>query len=167
MASPYIGEIHPWAGNFEPQGFLFCDGRLLAIADYDALFNLIGTTYGGDGQDTFALPDLRGRVPVHLGSGYVQGQVSGQESVTLTTSQMPSHTHAVLASSALGHVADPSAAYPAMDRDFPAYVDDLTGFTQLGNTVSIAGGGQPHENMPPFVAVNYIIAVFGIFPQQN
>src|SRR6478672_8078884 len=111
MAQPYVGEIRMFAGNFAPAGWMFCEGQLLPISEYETLFNLIGTTYGGDGQSTFALPDLRGRIPMHPGNGHVQGERAGAETVTLTTSQIPVHNHALLATSAVGTQSSPAGNY--------------------------------------------------------
>ena len=159
MSQPYIGEIRMFAGNFPPNGWAFCDGQLLAIADNDALFNLIGTTYGGDGQVTFALPDLRGRAAVGVGTGpglstYVIGEQGGAETVTLTTNQIPAHGLQISTADRTrnrptGVVATGGAYRPAADANM--------GFATMG-------GNQPHENMPPFVAVSFIISLFGIFP---
>lgn len=173
MATPFLGQIMMFGGNFAPLGWAFCDGSLLAIAQNDALFALIGTIYGGDGQTTFALPDLRGRVPIHQGQGpglssYVMGQKAGTETVTVTTNQLPSHTHALACATGAGNVVSPSNAYFAGDP-----TNNSGGFNSAGGSamnaavISAAGGSQPHENMMPFLAVNFVIALEGIFPQRN
>jgi len=168
MSAPYIGEIRIFAGNFAPYGWALCDGRLLPISEYDALFALIGTIYGGDGVNNFALPDLRGRVPVHQGQGAgltncVIGQAAGTESVMLTTNQIPMHAHNPACNSQPGTSTDPTNNFLAASNDLRPYSD------QPLNTIMFApaGGGQPHENMMPCVAINYIIALWGIYPSQS
>lgn len=173
MSQPFIGEIRIFAGNFAPAGWAFCDGSLQAISENDALFNLIGTTYGGDGQVTFALPNLACRIPVHQGQGpglqsYIIGQLGGQESVTLNTQQIPIHNHAFLAAGGTGHVSQPEGALLAAHRDDKAFLaSTATTGTLAGASVANAGGSQPHENMPPFLAICFIISLFGIFPSQT
>lgn len=167
MAQPYVGEIRLFAGNFAPAGWMFCDGSILPISQFDTLFNLIGTTYGGDGQGTFALPDLRGRVPMHQGNGQVVGQMGGSESVTLNQSQIPGHTHALVSTSNAA-----TAAYgPAGNMLAPASVNTYgpgpATAPMASSALTVAGGNQPHENMAPFVAMSYIISLFGIFPSQS
>lgn len=167
MSSPFIGEIRMFGGNFAPAGWAFCDGSLIPISENDALFTLIGTTYGGDGQSTFALPDLRSRVPIHQGPGFALGQSGGAETVTLTTNQIPSHTHTPQANSAAGTASSPSNAVWAnsslgqFDNANPA--DSSMAASAMGPT----GGSQPHDNMVPFLAVNFILSLFGIFPSQT
>ena len=169
MSQPYIGEIRMFGGNFAPVGWAFCQGQIQAISENDALFNLIGTTYGGDGQTTFALPNLASRVPVHMGSGHVLGEVAGTESVTISVQQMPIHTHAFQASSSSGGSANPSgqtlATTAASATIYSAPQDDPT--PMAAQEVQQAGGSQPHDNVQPFLAVNYIISLFGIFPSQS
>jgi microcystin-dependent protein len=171
MGQPYIGEIRMFAGNFAPAGWAFCDGRQLAISENDALFNLIGTTYGGDGQQTFNLPDLRGRMPVHAGTlggnTYILAQTGGAETVSLSANQMPSHAHPVACSSVNGNSADPSGKVPAASATKLYTAGTGANASLNGLSLSSAGGNQPHENMPPFLAVNFIIALFGVFPSQN
>lgn len=173
MADPYIGEIRMFGGNFAPVGWLFCDGQTVAITEYEALFNLIGTTYGGDGQVTFQLPDLRGRLPVHQGTlqgvgvTFQLGERAGDEAITLTQQQIPNHTHAVAAQSSPGHVADPGGAFVAAHRDFPAFSASVPSIPMNAAAVGVTGGTQPHQNLPPYLCVNFIIAVFGIFPSQT
>ncbi len=182
MAQPYVGEIRMFAGNFAPAGWMFCKGELIPISEYETLFNLIGTTYGGDGQSTFALPDLRGRVPIHMGTGsdginYSLGEMGGVEQVTLTTSQMPGHFHPILGSfpvygSNPGSTSDPRNAYPAMSPGNKLYSTALKGDTMAPpenptfNTGS-TDASQPHTNMQPYLCVNFIISMFGIYPNPT
>jgi len=168
MSQPYVGEIRIFAGNFAPAGWMFCEGQVLAISDYDTLFTLIGTTYGGDGQSTFALPDLRGRVPLHTGAGSTLGEASGTETVTLTTNQLPAHQHPLLATGNVGNALSPSNAVYAQVP--PATVQVYTQDNSVIPTatpVSAAGGSQPHENHQPLLAVSFILSLFGIFPSQT
>ncbi|KAA0256356.1 phage tail protein [Acidobacteria bacterium ACD] len=172
MSSPYIGEIRLFAGNFAPLGWAFCDGSLIPISENDALFNLIGTTYGGDGQQTFALPDLRGRAPVHQGTGpglgtYVIGQSGGVENVTLTQNQMPVHSHAQLATEISAQNPQPEGGIPAQSTTVQPYLTDAGQVALSPNAVSPAGGSQPHGNMQPFLCVSFIISLFGIFPSPT
>ncbi|HEX2629178.1 MAG TPA: tail fiber protein [Chitinophagaceae bacterium] len=169
----YLGEIKLFGGNFAPAGWAACDGRLLSIAENDALFALLGTIYGGDGQSTFGLPDLRGRVPMHQGtlsggSTYVIGQMAGVESVTLNTNTMPSHTHLFAASSTAGTTNDPTNGFLAAAETFQPYSNGTAPDTNLSPAaLSVVGGNQPHDNTVPFQAVQFIIALQGIFPSQN
>jgi microcystin-dependent protein len=172
MSDPYVGEIRIFAGNFAPQGWAICDGSVYSIAQNEVLFALLGTTYGGDGQTTFNLPDLRSRVPIHQGNGYVIGQLGGTENVTLITAQLPAHNHAVQSSSAHGNSSSPAGALWATDGTGVAapYRKPASGGTAVAlhpATVGNSTGGQPHENRQPVQALNYIIALFGIFPSQN
>jgi microcystin-dependent protein len=161
----YLGEIKLFGGNFAPLGWAACDGRLLSIAENDALFALIGTTYGGDGQVTFGLPDLRGRVPMHQGtlaggSAYFIGQMSGVESVTLITGNLPVHTHPFACSNVGGTTNDPTNGYLAAAATFQPYSSGTTPDTNLvPAAVGMMGGNQPHDNMVPFQAVQFIIAL--------
>ncbi|RZJ06666.1 MAG: phage tail protein [Rubrivivax sp.] len=170
MSNPYIGEVRLFGGNFAPVGWAFCHGQLLSIAEYEVLFQLIGTTYGGDGETTYALPDLRGRVPMHQGHGpglttRTLGERDGTETVTLTASQMPRHTHALLANPAAATGSTPGGAVLAATS--VASYDSAPGATAMaGGAVGSAGGTQPHENMASTLAVSYIISLFGIFPSQ-
>ena|SRR5438128_8975221 len=170
MASPFIGQITLFAGNFAPRGWAFCNGQLLSIAQNTALFSILGTTYGGNGQTTFALPDLRGRVPVHAGQGpglsnYDLGQQGGAESVTLTTAQMPAHTHPANANDSAATTNRPGGGVPARGG---SYADAPDGSTTLDPAaVGSAGGDQPHTNVQPYTTLNYIIAIEGIFPSRN
>ena len=169
MSQPYVGEVRLFAGNFAPLGWMFCDGQVLAIAENEVLFNLIGTTYGGDGQTTFALPDLRGRVPVHQGGqpAYAMGQSGGAESVTLTAAQMPAHTHAMLASSTAASTAHGPSEVLGASTAMHFYGTGTPGMAMDANALAPVGGNQPHDNMPPFVALSYIVSLFGIYPSQN
>jgi microcystin-dependent protein len=172
MSQPFVGEIRMFAGNFAPAGWAFCDGQLLAIAENDVLFNLIGTTYGGDGQETFALPDLRGRLPIHMGQGpglssRTIGEQDGTEAVTLTVNQMPIHTHATLLSSAAGSEANPGGNVLAASPNVRLYRPGASTVTLSPQSVTPAGGNQPHDNLMPFLCVNFIISLFGIFPSQT
>ena len=177
MSVPFIGEIRMFGGNFPPQGWAFCNGAVMAIAQNDALFTLIGTTYGGDGQSTFALPDLQGRVPMHQGTGSVIGQKAGVESVTLTNNQIPAHNHPVQAASGTqGAVAVPASntilgdevLNPAQNPTPFAYLPGGGVATPLAQfSIGATGGNEPHDNMQPFLTINFIISLFGIFPTQN
>jgi microcystin-dependent protein len=171
MSSPFVGEIRLFAGNFAPAGWAFCDGSVLSIATNDVLFALIGTTYGGDGQTTFTLPDLRGRIPIHMGQGaglsnYVIGQNGGVETVTLTTQQIPAHSHTLAATASPGHLASPAGALPARHRDYMSFLDAGPGPAMNAQSLGVAGGSQPHDNMPQYLCVSFIISLFGIFPSQ-
>ena len=167
MSSPYIGEIRMFGGNFAPQGWAFCNGQLLPISQYDTLFILIGTTYGGDGQTTFALPNLQSRVPVHAGPGFALGQAGGTESVTLTASQIPAHTHTLNADENSGTQLGPANNVLAQTQNPLMYRTIAPTLAMNGSSVQPAGGSQPHDNMLPFVAVNFIISLFGIYPTQS
>lgn len=173
MGEPYIGEIRMFAGNFAPNGWAFCEGQTLPIAENDALFTLIGTTYGGDGQETFNLPNLASRVPIHMGTGpdgtaYTIGQMGGTEQETLTVQQIPVHAHPLLASTADGTFNNPEGAVLAQTPAgiFPYFEDAPTSNMSAG-AISPVGGSQPHENVQPFLCVNFIISLFGIFPSQT
>jgi microcystin-dependent protein len=171
MSDPYIGEIRMFGGGFAPAGWAFCNGALMAIAENDALFQLIGTTYGGDGVSTFGIPDLQGRVPVHQGQGpslqnYTIGQKAGVETVTLTTNQIPVHNHAVAASQALSNTTSPANNVLAQNTQILMYTQDSVTRFMPPNAVSAVGGSQPHDNLQPYLAISFIISLFGIFPHQ-
>jgi len=169
MAQPYVGEIRMFAGNFAPAGWMLCEGQLLPISENETLFNLIGTTYGGDGQNTFALPDLRGRLPIHFGNGFILAETGGTEEVTLTVQQIPVHTHALLCSTDLTASASPANQVPGPPAaaTVSPYGTDAP-LTVLGPaSVSTIGGSQPHTNFQPYLCVNFIISLFGIFPSQT
>lgn len=163
--TPFVGEMRLFAGNFAPVGWMFCEGQLLPISEFETLFNLIGTTYGGDGQSTFALPDMRGRWPMHFGAGFTLAETGGVENVTLTASQIPNHTHQPMAASAATS-ADPTGNVPAQWSD-SEYSTAGAGGTLLPTSIGQTGGSQPHDNLPPYVAVSFIISLFGIFPSQT
>lgn len=167
MSQPYVGEVRIFGGNFAPAGWAFCNGQLMPISENEALFYLIGTTYGGDGESTFALPDLACRVPLGTtsGQGWILGQMGGQESVTLTTQQMPSHTHAVLASDAPATSTDPSQKVWASWADSP-YSTAPTSVGMEPTSLTASGGNQPHENRGPALGLSFIISLFGIYPSQ-
>lgn len=165
MSNPYIGEIRLFAGNYAPVGWLLCQGQLLQISQYDVLFNLIGTTYGGDGQQTFALPDLQSRMPVHQGTGYVLGQTGGLETVTLNRTQMPVHTHQPVAAT-VATSQSPSSNVWASYANY-SYSSQPPAAAMAVNALTLAGGNQPHDNMSPYQVVNFIIATEGIYPAPN
>ena len=173
MSNPYIGEIRMFGGNFAPAGWMFCDGQLLPISENDALFTLIGTTYGGDGQSTFALPDLRGRLPLHQGTGssgssYLLGQNGGVEAVTLTVNQIPAHGHPPLCNNNAGTLTVPTNAFWAgVGAGFQQYSQPTSAHTMHPGAIALAGGGQPHDNFSPYLCVNFIISLFGVFPSQT
>jgi microcystin-dependent protein len=169
MSDPYVGEIRLFAGNFAPVGWAFCDGQLLPISENETLFNLIGTTYGGDGQSTFGLPDLRGRIPIHTGGGFTLAESGGVESVTLTVNQIPAHPHPFLASNDIATAAGPSVNVPATTNVAKKVYAAAASPTSAMDPQSIgpSGGSQPHDNFQPYQCINYIISLFGIFPQQN
>lgn len=167
MSEPYVGEIRMFGGNFAPVGWAFCDGSLMPISDYETLFNLIGTTYGGDGQSTFALPDLRGRMPLHMGGSYVIGQLAGVEQVTLTTSQIPAHSHPAYATSGGGNQSGPVAGAVWASAPGKIYAAGPANAPMNAAGVAASGGSQPHDNMPPFLCISFIISLFGIFPSQT
>jgi len=169
MATPYVGEIRLTGFNFAPEGWQLCNGSLLPIDEFTTLFQLLGTTYGGDGQTTFALPDLRGRSPIHQGTGgggtYALGQIAGSESVVLTTLEIPAHTHTIGATSAGGQTSSPSGQTFAANSQIEQYETSAGSFS--GPILALNSGGQGHENRMPYVAMNYIISLFGIFPSQS
>jgi microcystin-dependent protein len=174
MSTPYIGEIRMVGFNFAPTGWAFCDGQTLPISQYAALFDLIGTTYGGDGINTFNLPDLQGRFPAHQGSSshgssYVIGQSAGSETVTLLISQMPMHNHTAVCAAGGGIAASPFRAFWSTDPqgNTAAYNDAPDGSSMASGALAIAGSGLPHENRQPYLGLNFIISLFGVFPSQN
>ena len=170
--APYIGEIRLFGGNFAPAGWAFCQGAILPISENETLFQLIGTTYGGDGESTFALPDLQGRVPVHQGqgpglSGYTIGENAGVEQVTLTNQQIPIHTHLMLASTAGGTSANPQGNLLGSPPAVTLFLKEKPTLPLAATMVAPAGGSQPHENRMPFLTINYIISLFGTFPSPT
>lgn len=166
MAQPYVGEIRIFAGNFAPAGWMFCEGQVLPISEYETLFNLIGTTYGGDGQSTFNLPDMRGRLPIHMGNGFTLAETGGVETVTLTTQQIPNHSHAPMAQSATGTQAGPGGGLWAASS-LRLYTEFAPSSNMSTQAIGSAGGSQPHNNFQPYLCVDFIISLFGIFPSQN
>jgi microcystin-dependent protein len=170
--APFIGEIRLFVGNFAPSGWAFCDGQQLPISENDALFTLIGTTYGGDGQETFALPDLRGRAPVHMGTGpggvtKALAETGGTEQETLTVQQTPIHTHPYTASSSTGNISAPSNNVLAEVSLATPYIFDTPSASLAPQAATPAGGSQPHENMQPYLVISFIISLFGVFPTQT
>jgi len=164
MSQPYIGEIRMFAGNFAPAGWMLCEGQILPISENETLFNLIGTTYGGDGQSTFGLPDLRGRVPIHQGNVFVIGEQGGVEEVTLTVNQIPVHSHALFASGDLGNQLTTTGNLLSNSQGAIPYIEDVTTINMSSSAITPVGGSQPHTNFQPYLCVNFIISVFGIFP---
>lgn len=156
-----------FAGNFAPAGWQFCDGQLLAISENETLFNLIGTTYGGDGESTFALPDLRGRLPLHQGNGFNLASTGGVEEVTLTVNQMADHTHALMASTNTAKQTSPSTTVLAVPTAFDLYRVGAASASMAPQSISPTGGSQPHENLQPYLCVSFIISLFGIFPSPT
>jgi microcystin-dependent protein len=167
MAQPYVGEIRMFAGNFAPAGWMFCEGQLLPISENETLFNLIGTTYGGDGQSTFALPDLRGRIPVHQGSGLTLAEVGGAETITLTVNQIPAHNHPIAASTDTAQQTSPNGKVLGQSSTALMYIEDSTDSNFSAQAVGSVGGSQPHDNFMPYLCVDFIISLFGIFPSQS
>lgn len=169
MAQPYVGEIRMFAGNFAPAGWMFCEGQLLPISENETLFNLIGTTYGGNGQPggTFGLPDLRGRVPIHQGNGFILAETGGAEEVTLTVNQIPSHSHPMLATAVAGNDPNPAGKVPGEVTTGDIYLDDNPSTNMAPQAISSVGGSQPHTNFQPYLCVDFIISLFGIFPLQS
>ena len=171
MAQPYVGEIRMFAGNFAPAGWAFCDGQLMPISQNETLFQLIGTTYGGDGQSTFARPDLRGRIPIHQGTSqgvtFVLGQAAGVEQVTLTTQQIPTHNHAALGAAVTGDQTSANGALPANSVTITPYLNTPPDSAFNAGAIAPAGGSQPHTNLQPYLCLNYIISIFGIFPSPT
>jgi microcystin-dependent protein len=170
MAQPYVGEIRMFAGNFAPAGWMFCEGQLLPISENETLFQLIGTTYGGDGESTFALPDLRGRIPIHQGNGFILAETGGAEEITLTTQQIPSHTHAVLATDNVATGTPPtntSVLAGSSEVSVTPYGADAPLTSLNPQSVSPVGGSQPHTNFQPYLCVDFIISLFGLFPSPT
>jgi len=165
MSQPYVGEIRMFGGNFAPAGWMFCNGQILPISEYETLFNLIGTTYGGDGQSTFGLPDLRGRLPIHQGSGFTLAQNGGNETVTLTTSTIPAHTHTVSATTNSNTASLPNGSFLAAGPDI--YDQNKPGTSTMAPAISSVGGSQPHDNFQPYLCVSFIISLFGVFPSPS
>ena len=168
MAQPYVGEIRMFAGNFAPAGWMFCEGQLLPISENETLFNLIGTTYGGDGQSTFALPDLRGRIPLHQGNGFILAETGGAEDITLTVNQIPAHFHAFLASTNVAQDTNPQGKVLGQTSGgLLTYIQDSPDANLNPQAISSIGGSQPHTNFQPYLCINFIISLFGIFPSPT
>jgi microcystin-dependent protein len=167
MAEPYVGEIRMFAGNFAPQGWVLCDGSTLAISLYEALYTLIGTTYGGDGQSTFMVPDLRGRAPIHIGPTATLGASGGTETVTLTSQQMAQHTHVANARTANATSSLPANNFWAGNADYLCYAAVAPDTAMNSGAIGPAGGSQPHENMMPYQAISFVMATEGNFPSSN
>jgi microcystin-dependent protein len=173
MGEPFVGEIRMFAGSFAPAGWAFCDGQTMPISENDTLFTLIGTTFGGDGEETFNLPDLQGRVPMHQGTGkdgitYTIGEKAGSESVTLTTQQIPIHTHTFTGKTTNGTEASPAGALLATSTSLQPYAQvSPSDASFAANSITPVGGSQPHENMQPFLVISFILSLFGVFPQQT
>src|SRR5688500_7981100 len=168
MAQPYVGEIRMFAGNFAPAGWMFCEGQLLPISENETLFTIIGTTYGGDGESTFALPDLRGRIPIHQGNGFILAETGGVEEITLTVNQIPAHSHPLLCSGDLGN--SPNAVNNVPARTPGAaflYIADNPTVNMSPQAIAPVGGSQPHTNFQPYLCVDFIISLFGIFPSPT
>jgi microcystin-dependent protein len=174
MSEPFVGEIRMFAGNFAPRGWAFCDGQLLAVSQNDALFSLFGTIYGGDGRTTFGLPDLRGRIPIHAGHGpglseRRLGAKSGEESVTLTLNQTPSHSHGMSANSTQGDSATPTGAFAPDAAGSNIYITSLNPpVVNLNSSMlSHIGGSRSHTNLMPYLCIHFIVALFGIYPSRH
>ena len=168
MAQPYVGEIRMFAGNFAPAGWMFCEGQLLPISENETLFQLIGTTYGGDGESTFALPDLRGRIPLHQGNGFILAETGGVEEITLTVSQIPSHTHPLVASANVSQDTSPQNKVLGQSAGgLQIYIQDTPDTNLSAQAMTSVGGSQPHTNFQPYLCVDFIISLFGIFPSPT
>ena len=167
MAQPYVGEIRMFAGNFAPAGWMFCEGQLLPISENETLFQLLGTTYGGDGESTFALPDLRGRIPLHQGNGFILAETGGAEEITLTVNQIPAHSHPLLASQAPAIDPNPANNVLATTTQITIYYADNPDTNMAPQDISPVGGSQPHTNFEPYLCVNFIISLFGLFPSPT
>jgi microcystin-dependent protein len=167
MAQPYVGEIRMFGGNFAPAGWMFCEGQLLPISENETLFQLIGTTYGGDGQSTFGLPDLRGRLPIHVGNGVALAESGGVESVTLTTQQLPVHTHPFVGAAVDGNVIPAPGNLPANSLNITPYRNAAPDGNMNNGVITPVGGNQPHTNFQPYLCIDFIISLFGIFPSPT
>ena len=171
MAQPYVGEIRMFGGNFAPAGWMFCEGQLLPISENETLFQLIGTTYGGDGQSTFQLPDLRGRVPIHQGTGgggtFQLAETGGAEETTLTVQQIPAHTHPFIGAATTGTATSAANNLPANSQNITPYINQSPDANMNPAVVSPTGGSQPHTNFQPYLCIDFIISLFGIFPSQT
>ncbi|MGH9939519.1 MAG: phage tail protein [Blastocatellia bacterium] len=170
MAQPYVGEIRMFAGNFAPAGWMFCEGQLLPISENETLFQLIGTTYGGDGESTFALPDLRGRIPIHQGNGFILAETGGAEEITLTVNQIPAHSHPLLAAATTATQPSPNnnvVGQPSTGAGSDFYLEGSPTVNLAPTAIGSVGGSQPHTNFQPYLCVDFIISLFGIFPSPT
>jgi microcystin-dependent protein len=167
MAQPYVGEIRMFAGNFAPAGWMFCEGQLLPISENETLFQLIGTTFGGDGESTFALPDLRGRIPIHQGDGFILAETGGAEEITLTVQQIPAHSHPLLASGDVGNQVNVENNLTSNSQGAIPYIEDPSTLNMNAAAISPTGGSQPHTNFQPYLCINFILSLFGIFPSPT
>ena len=173
MAEPFIGEIRMFAGSYAPRDWAFCDGQIMSISQYNALFSLFGTMYGGDGRTSFGLPDMRGRLPLHFGNGQglshrIVGERGGSETVTLTPSELPSHSHSLNASTALADTSSPSGHVLAdEDENLRIYDEQAQTSSLASDVIGYTGGSQPHSNLMPTLCVNFIVALFGIYPSRS
>lgn len=168
MAQPYVGEIRMFAGNFAPAGWMFCEGQLLPISENETLFQLIGTTYGGDGESTFQLPDLRGRIPLHQGNGFILAETGGAEEITLSVNQIPSHSHPMLASLSGGTTTNAQGNVTSSSPSVLLYIEGTSPDASLNAAVvGPVGGSQPHTNFQPYLCVDFIISLFGVFPSPT
>jgi len=172
MSEPFVGEIRMFAGNFAPRGWAFCDGQLLAVSQNDALFSLLETIYGGDGRTTFGLPDLRGRIPIHAGTGpglspRRLGAKLGAETVTLTVNQLPSHTHTLQGSATVANKAEPTGRVPGTSSTFDFYQSGAPVDNMASTAVSNVGGSRSHTNLMPYLCIHFIIALVGIYPSRH
>ena len=167
MAQPYVGEIRMFAGNFAPAGWMFCEGQLLPISENETLFQLIGTTYGGDGQSTFALPDMRGRLPVHQGSGFVLAETGGAEEITLTVNQIPAHSHPFLATTSAADSPNPAGNLIGNSSNIDVFYSNTPSLTLGQQSIPPVGGSQPHTNFQPYLCIDFIISLFGLFPSPT
>ena len=167
MAQPYVGEIRMFAGNFAPAGWMFCEGQLLPISENETLFQLIGTTYGADGESNFALPDMRGRIPIHQGNGFILAETGGAEEITLTVQQIPAHTHPLLASGDQASTVNPGNNVVGSTLTTTPYFANQPTNPLSSQAISATGGSQPHTNFQPYLCVDFIISLFGIFPSPT
>ena len=167
MAQPYVGEIRMFAGNFPPAGWMFCEGQLLPISENETLFQLLGTTYGGDGQSTFALPNLSGRLPLHQGNGFTLAETGGAEEITLTVSQIPAHSHPLLAAGAIGNDPNPAGQLLSESSVASLYNTAAANSAMAPSSVTPVGGRQPHTNFQPYLCVDFIISLFGLYPSPT
>ena len=167
MAQPYVGEIRMFGGNFAPAGWMFCEGQTLPISENETLFQLIGTTYGGDGQSTFNLPDLRGRIPIHKGNNFILAETGGAEEITLTVNQIPIHTHAAVVNGGQGSSPNAAGNVLSGSPNVDLYIQDIANVQLAPTSIGPVGGSQPHTNFQPYLCLNFIISPYGIFPSPT